>query len=657
MTVRVRGGYWDSREVDMGTPVICPHCNSFFVAENEPGNPFSLCSHCGRWMNIAPVVNRHRKKNKTRGPAKCPFCQTQLAPGSDTCLQCKRQIITGEKLPLLRRLSLVSTGRKMVVLCSVLGGLIAVTIIVNAIVTYVRTTARPSLLPTTGVTDSADVITAREILAELAKADGEAEQVRIGTELGKVGSAAIPLILETMDASDLPDGARRGLVVALGQIGDPRGADVVAEAMRERNLRQVATVSLALMGDERAVGPIIEHFVEQVRQATLLNALAKRLLVPTEMDVAILRRKWGDRVARLHGPIAALGEQAIPGLLATYWRTWKWPTRDRGREWMDQVNRIGARMRFENGTLNDVLADLLTDQPPNVRLAAALLLSKRRAGGNRAAEKWAGQLADLLADSHPETRRRALWTITSVTGKPFGRFRADRPPADVPPPALTEAAEWIGNRTGRKVNIPKTLLAELDKRPVAIRMTYHPARAQARRLVSGLAKADWPTARARWSELAKLTPDAAPVVRGMLEGDVRQLGIPARLVSLQLLAQWRDRESARAMGQLEGMLDNPAWMPACVAIAQTSARRDGRVERWVNTVPDLPAEVLGGKDPSKGFVPTDLGRLIAPQGYSALTAVRRHGRYTGTDNPLSRVYTATIDAMIDYGWPVSAWLK
>ncbi len=426
--------------------------------------------------------------------------------------------------------------------------------------------------------------------------------------------------------------------------------------MDDPRFRQTAIISLALLGDERATGPMLEHFTGHARRVALGEAMAKRSLLPAGPHLPALRRQWAERLAELRRPLAALGPAALPDLLAAYWSAWHWPTRDRGAGWMDEVNRIVPAMRLAN-PITETLEGLLSGQPADVRLAAAMALGKRRAGDRRTAEQWAGRIADLLADARLDVRQRTVWTMASVADKAFARFGPDQPPAAVPGAAVTEASEWIRRRTGRHIKIHPALVDQHRAAPAPTRRVFHPARAHARRLIRGLPQADWPTARSRWRELSRLGPDAAPAVRSLLERDVRQLKVPARLVVLLLLAQWRDRAAVGPMGQLTRLLDNPPWMPACLAIAQTSAARDARTQRWLDRVAKLDPPSLVGTDPAQGLVAADLGRLIAPQGREALLAMRRDPRYRGESSPGRQVYRAAIDAMITYGWPVTLWLK
>ncbi len=636
----------------MGTPVICPHCGKFFVSENEPGNPFCLCPACGRWMNIAPVIQRNQKA-KT-GPVKCPFCHAQLAPGSNTCLNCKRQVITGEKLPLLRRLALLPMSKKMALFSSVLGGVIVILVLVNLVVTWV-TTPRDRPIGPAPTVDPADVVAARQILADFQEAEAAEAKMPLAEKLGKVGPAAAPFIQEGLEQTE-GEIETLALLAALGETGDAQSADVLMDYLNDPTFGLTALRSLALLGDERAVRPMTEHFAAAVRHVTLAQALARDSLLPSNVPEESLLRQWADQATDLYRPVAALGPKALPALLEVYWRAWEWPTRDRGTEWMAHLNRVTARMMFLDGTPNEVIEGMLTEQSPPVRLAAAILLSERRGASGAQAEEWAGKLADLLAHDRAEVRRRTVWTMARITGRSFGRLNPTKNPANMRANALKEAVRWIRERTGKRLNVTPDLLTQHTGWLVVTRRTYHPARAVAREQLVGLAGADWPGARKRLQAMLALPPDAAPPVGELLEGDVRRLKPPARLVVLELLAQWRDRQAAKKMDRLTGILDNPAWMPACIAAAKTSSLRDGSASRWLGEVAGLRAETLRNEDPKEGLVPADIGRLIAPQGKAALLALHRDDRFRGKGGPLIRVYRATLDAMIAYGWPVSHWL-
>jgi len=638
----------------MGKPVICPHCNTLFVSQNEPGNPFCLCPSCGRWMNIAPRLRTRKRPQQVA--AKCPFCGTQLALGGDTCLQCHRQVITGQKLPLLQRLALVPTGKKMAVLCGTLAGLILMIVAVNLFVSWLRRPIRTGGPKPPVVAASPEEVAARRLLNELLRSRDEPNHVRLGAALGRSGPPAVPLVIDALGQPDLAEGVRRAMITALGELGDPRGAEVLAEAMADRRFQQDAMISLAMVGDPRAAQPMLQYFTERVRHAALGDALANRSLLPVRTDPTGLQRWWADHLARLRRPVAALGAAVVPELLRTYWAAWDWPPRDRGHYWLEQVQRVLEQMTLQV-SINEFLESLLTDQPPDVRLACAMVLKQRRAGAGSAAERHAGMIADLLADRNLEVRRRAVWTLACLTDKSFGSFGTAQPPAEVTAEVLMEAVQWVRHRLGKEIRIGEALLSEHKPSPLPARREYHPARVEARRLVEGLAGADWPTVRARWRDLSELPPDAAPVVRRLLEGDPRDLRVPARLLILQLLAHWRDRDAVGFMGRLEGLLDNPPWMPACIACAQASAGRDTQTRRWIDLAAGIAPSCLTEKDPNKGFTPEDLGRLIAPLGRPALTLLRQDDRFRRAGSELERVYHTTVDAMIAYGWPVSKWLE
>jgi hypothetical protein len=600
-------------------------------------------------MNIGA---RRPTKKPTHVVARCPFCGSQLPLGGDTCLKCQRQVVTGQKLPLLRRIALVPTGKKMLVLCGLLAALFASIVVVNLMTSWLRQPGHkgPS---TVRSGPSAEELTARRLMDELLRTTDDAERARLGSALGQAGPAAVPMAIEALRRTDLAEGTRLVLIAALGELGDRRAGDVLAELMTGPSFRHAAMISLAMIGDPRAANDMLSYFTEQVRQAALADALARRSLLPVQVDEAAMQRRWADRITRLIRPVAGLGPAVLPQLLSTYWAAWQWPMHDRGRYWLEQLDRVLGQMVL-SGPADEVLEGLLSGQSPEVRLASAMLLKKRQGRSSPLAERRAGRIADLLADGDPVVRRRAVWTICALTDRALGSFGAQQPPEDVGEEVLKEALLYAQRRLGRQVQIDPSLLAQTKLPSEPTRREYHPARVEARRLVEGLGGADWPNARSRLAVLRSLPPDAAPVVRPLLEGDVRQLQVPARLVVLELLANWRDRASSRLMGRLEGLLDNPPWMPPCIACAQASASRDVRVGGWLERLARLDPGALAGTDPARGFTPADLGELIAPLGRPALAAIRRDPSFASGE--LAKVYHATVDAMVAYGWPVQAWL-
>ncbi len=646
----------------MEQPVICPHCNKFFVAELESGNPFCLCPKCGRWMNVGALVKKGERPQPS-GPLRCPYCQAEMSPGNDTCPKCQREIATGKMLPLSQRLRMLPIGTKLLALCAALALLVVVVVGINLAVT-VLTKPEPGPPAPPPPTESPEVKTAQEILARLLKADDPAEAFEIGEELGRVGAPATEVILRALDRKDLTLAVQRGLIHALG--GACRNAPNVAASDRldallnHPELGRTALISLAWMGDARAARRIEQIFAETFLHKEMGDALVRMNQLDDDIDPVGLQRVWSDRVRALRGPMAALGHHGLVRMLARYWPAWDWPMRDRGRAWMDEVNQVAGQIVMRPGfpemrSVNAELVQLLSGAKPGVRLAAALLLHKRSAGGRSDREGWARALNDLLSHKDRTIRERTVWTLATITGKTFGRYGPDQPPTRVSPLALKEAAAWLGNLFGKPLRISPALLAEHETRRRTERRTYHPARVEARQLVAGLPDADWPAARKAWKGLRRLPADAAPVVRRLLDGDVRRLSVPARLVVLQSLAWWRDRASVPKMAQISGLLDNPVWMSACLAAAKASASRETESTPWQDKVASLSPDILTGRDPSRGFVPNDLAVLIAPQGRSALRALQSDSQYGNENSPLYLVRIKTIDAMTEYGWPTSAW--
>lgn len=646
----------------MEKPVICPHCNKFFVADLESGNPFCLCPQCGRWMNVGALLKKGQRPTPS-GPVRCPYCQAEMSPGNDVCPKCQREVATGKMLPLMQRLKLLPIGTKLLALCAALAVMVVIVVAVNLTVSYVT---KPEPPPVPVPTDeSPEVKTAQEILARLLKADDPAKAYAIGEELGRVGAPATDVILRALDRKDLTLAVQRGLIHALGgacrNVPNVAASDRLDALLNHPELGRTALISLAWMGDARAARRLEQIFAETFLHKEMGDALVRMNQLDDDIDPVGLQRVWGDRVRALRGPMAALGHHGLVRMLARYWPAWDWPTRDRGRAWMDEVNQVAGQILIgkhripEVRSVNDELVQLLSGAKPGVRLAAALLLHKRSAGGRSDRESWARALNDLLSHQDRTIRERTVWTLATITGKTFGRYGPDQSPTRVSPLALREAAAWLGELFGKPVRISPALPAEHETHKTAERRTYHPARAEARQLMADLPNADWPAARKAWDGLYRLPPDAAPVVRKLLDGDVRKLTVPARLVILQSLAWWHDETSAAKMDRLANLLDNPVWMPACLAVARTSASREADPRRWLDKVASLSPDVLSGRDPNRGFVPGDLAVLIAPQGRRALTVLQEDRRFQNQASPLFLVATKTHDAMTEFGWPTSAW--
>lgn len=90
----------------MPLKVRCPQCRRMLVAEDEAVGQRKVCPACGRLFNVplpesacpTPAVRQRR----------CPHCGAEIPPTAPFCLKCHRDVKTGKKLPLRRRLRLMS---------------------------------------------------------------------------------------------------------------------------------------------------------------------------------------------------------------------------------------------------------------------------------------------------------------------------------------------------------------------------------------------------------------------------------------------------------------------------------------------------------------------------------------------------------------------
>ena len=106
------------------------------------------------------------------------------------------------------------------------------------------------------------------------------------TSLGKVGSSAVPPLIEAMGDKVYP--VRQVSALALGEIGDPGAVDCLSAALHDEQhaVRQAAAVALGKIGAAAGVEPLLQAVGDEseiVRQAVVnaLGMIGNEVAIPT----------------------------------------------------------------------------------------------------------------------------------------------------------------------------------------------------------------------------------------------------------------------------------------------------------------------------------------------------------------------------------------
>jgi hypothetical protein len=93
--------------------------------------------------------------------------------------------------------------------------------------------------------------------------------------LERMGTPAVPHLLQALNRKDLGEKGRRHLALALGGTGDPRVYETLVRLLREDPSWQVradAATALAKLGDRRALGPLQEAVLKDEDKSVVRRA-------------------------------------------------------------------------------------------------------------------------------------------------------------------------------------------------------------------------------------------------------------------------------------------------------------------------------------------------------------------------------------------------
>ena len=95
------------------------------------------------------------------------------------------------------------------------------------------------------------------------------------TSLGKVGSSAVPPLIEAMEDKVYP--VRQVSALALGEIGDPGAVECLSAALHDEQhaVRQAAAVALGMIGVAAGVEPLLQAVVNA------LGMIGNEVAIPT----------------------------------------------------------------------------------------------------------------------------------------------------------------------------------------------------------------------------------------------------------------------------------------------------------------------------------------------------------------------------------------
>jgi len=125
------------------------------------------------------------------------------------------------------------------------------------------------------IVDKKNVNRAEKLIEHVKSTDWRI-RVKAQEELVKIGSSAVPKLLEALSGKNIPPHAKPVIINALGQIGDPRAVNSLVETLSDGNsyVRRCAAQALGRIKDPGAVNPLIGALSDEdasVRQRAAIS--------------------------------------------------------------------------------------------------------------------------------------------------------------------------------------------------------------------------------------------------------------------------------------------------------------------------------------------------------------------------------------------------
>ncbi|QOJ13473.1 MAG: hypothetical protein HRU75_01930 [Planctomycetia bacterium] len=440
----------------MALKIRCPHCNGILLAEDWTAGEGRNCPRCGRGFTVplpATAAPAERAATAVSGVT-CARCRAALAPGTRQCRHCLSDPTTGARLPMGRRLRLLSAkfwfGLSLAAVAMMIAGFLIVPALRRAPPEVVSSEPIPP--PTVDAEGHTRALVQRVLTARDAPTrEAAARELQ---RAGVVGHAAIASAMSEALSGGAPDPrslrGMLGLVAILSNEPSAAGRPALAAAARNPALRDAALRALVRSGDTDAVAPAVEQWLIHVKQ--LLAAERGSALIGDEFAqsaIAEARRRSNEWLAALRTqPDAVIAEA-----LRHYWTTLGWlgqpategvgraifdlarPSAPAGASAADVVSGIRAARRALEGA---AAAPAATD----VRAAVLLILAQNVPQYRSLHERLLTELLPGLLDRDPLVRRRVVWTIARVGGPVLGSGARAPHPQMVDEEAVRATTEW-----------------------------------------------------------------------------------------------------------------------------------------------------------------------------------------------------------------------
>lgn len=618
----------------MPLKIRCPHCRKVLLAEQDTAGEERLCPACGNPLSV-PVLIHDADIAADAGPtevaARCAHCGHGMAPGTTFCPKCLREVDTGRRLPLGRRLRLISARKWVAGLLLIVGVPLAAFVGFNLFLDW-RTARRPTgeFTPVT-----ASVLPTRDRAAELLQADAPAGRIAALASLDRLGRLAAADLATELEASLRGSESRtarqvrnqRAAVLWLGRFGDAACLPVLAEASERKGLRNDALWSRVVLGDASAVAPLCDYWLVQSRRTLFLARAIEQMGADAHpAATAYLKRIRGEQ-RRTRLALRRAGVAALTRLAASYWECLAWL----GQERLD-VDLFGAELYelakpVDEGAIDvseavrgmrsarDALESVGHDGTPSSRAACALLLAKFAPQYKSARGRVVAGLAKSIPACTPLEQQRIVWALSQLSGRQFdapGATRqAPRGPEGVDRDIVIAAVRWA--RSAGVANPPDVRTPRpAYPRPPRLSRLVVPRRRQAERDLLIQISHGWKSARLAVDSWLDYGIGCTPHLAELLNPGQRDPQLHSVMAAMLITAECDAVEQREMLKIWQDASDQPAWVRglARTVLASMQSRRRGDLGDWPDGLDLSSLRTQGRAGPSWN----DFGRVIAAGG-------------------------------------------
>ncbi|MEP0845451.1 MAG: hypothetical protein HRF50_01365 [Phycisphaerae bacterium] len=583
----------------MALKIRCPHCQRVLLAEDWTAGEPKLCPACGKGFTV-PLPSRIVDAGDTPRveiAMHCGRCGGEIAPGTTFCKHCFTDHQTGKRLPLRRRLTMVSRRTWVLLSAGAATALIGASVGVHLYrlrqLAHTRPTQSRAVL-------AASVPAAEPAVAQrLMRANSRSERESAIAAIRQVGPDALRRLTEAL--AEKRDGPRtvqaaRNIDAALELIAQSGDASL-APALRRLSesvvpaSRVIAT--RAALGDAEVHAAVIDGWRSALRRTLFVQTVAALSAPDGRPSADAARRAAETDLARwtrgLRGLMRSADGALPPAVLDTYWESVGWL----GQEQQDRIADALFDLAKPSGPDESVpervraarrsLEDAAQRGDPSTRAAAGMVLLQCAPQYESARRRVIAQLAGDLGSANGTHAQRAAWAMFRLVRREFEEGPEYAAPIAVKPEAVERLWSWC--REQGIVNDASRPNLRLASAPQLAHRVVTPIRQLERRLVEEF-RAGWPQAQAaleRW-ELAGLgcTPRLAPLA----DPRQRQPNLPALAAALVLTGEYGDNDDLEMLELWTLAAEQPAWVRGLSAAsgAAVVCRTHGSAADWLKRI-------------------------------------------------------------------------